>query len=160
MATEKVAPLHPGTFVLQVVQLGLVLAVARLFLIEQTYGFDRLIPIIFAGFIVHAWLPARWRGWFFVLLFPVCSIALLGLIPGVTLMTLGVALFLLCHLPISISGACGNSRRGWNWPGRNTSRSNRNDLAEDSDVLSNSDAANSQRNLHVPQRRVPLRSSA
>ena len=79
MPPEKAARLHLGTFVLQVLQLGLVLTVARLFLIEQTYGFYRLIPIIFGGFIVHTWLPARWRGWFFVLLFPVCAIAMLGM---------------------------------------------------------------------------------
>src|SRR5687768_17285136 len=92
MPPGRVAPLHPRMFVLQILQLGLVLAVARLFLIEQTYGFYRLIPVIFGGFIVHAWLPARWRGWFFVLLFPVCSIAMLGVIPGMTLMTLGIGL--------------------------------------------------------------------
>ena len=107
MPPEKVAPLHPGTFALQVLQLGLVLALARLFLIEQTYGFYRLIPVIFGGFIVHAWLPARWRGWFFVLLFPVCSIAMLGMIPGVTLMTLGIGLFLICHFPISLRARVG-----------------------------------------------------
>lgn len=94
-------------FVLQVVQLGLVLTVAHIFLIEQTYGFDRLIPAVLIGFIVHAWLPPRWRGWFFVLLFPVCSIALLGPIAGAVLVTLGVVLFLLCHLPIALSARAG-----------------------------------------------------
>ena len=94
--------LHSGMFTLQVMQLALMLALAHIFLIEQTYGFDRLIPVIFFGFIVHAWLPLRWRGWFFVLLFPVCSIALLGAIPGAVLVALGVVLFLLCHLPIAL----------------------------------------------------------
>src|SRR5690606_16825041 len=75
---------------------------AHIFLIEQTYGFGRLIPVIFFGFIAHAWLPVRWRGWFFVLLFPVCAAVLLGPVPGAMLVTLAVALFLLCHLPISL----------------------------------------------------------
>jgi D-alanyl-lipoteichoic acid acyltransferase DltB (MBOAT superfamily) len=104
---EKNIPLHSGAFVLLVVQLGLVLAVGHLFLIEQTYGFDRLIPIIFAGFIVHAWLPAHWRGWFLVLLFPFGAIALLGFVPGMTLISLGIGLFLLCHLPINLWARAG-----------------------------------------------------
>jgi D-alanyl-lipoteichoic acid acyltransferase DltB (MBOAT superfamily) len=89
-------------FIFQVVQLGLVLAVAHLFLIEQTYGFDRLIPVIFVGFVLHAWLPAHWRSWLMLLLFPVSAILLLGPIGGVTLITLGVLLFLLCQLPLPV----------------------------------------------------------
>jgi len=89
-------------FLLLAAQLGLLLLVADRFLIEQTYGFGKLIPVIFFGFIVHAWLPPQWRPQFFLLLFPVATFALLGVIPGIALIGLGVFLFLLCHLPVSI----------------------------------------------------------
>ncbi len=100
---NKNSRLHIGMFALQVVQLGLLLTVAHFFLIEQTYGFDRLIPIIVVGFLVHALLPVRWRGWFFLLLFPVASITLLGPVAGAVLVVLGIFLFLLCHLPIPLT---------------------------------------------------------
>ena len=90
-------------FIWIAVQLGLVLLVADQFLIEQTYGFGKLIPIIFFGFVVHAWLPQQWRASFFLLLFPVSAFSLLGPISGAALIGLGLFLFLLCHLPISIT---------------------------------------------------------
>lgn len=91
-----------GGFVLLAAQLGLLLLIADNFLIEQTYGFGKLIPIIFAGFIIHAWLPRQWRAPFFLLLFPVSAFSLLGTISGAALIGLGGILFLLCHLPVSI----------------------------------------------------------
>jgi D-alanyl-lipoteichoic acid acyltransferase DltB (MBOAT superfamily) len=90
-------------FILLVAQLGLVLLVADQFLIEQTYGFGKLIPIIFVGFIIHTLLPLRWRALFFLLLFPVSAIALLGILSGAALIGLGIVLFLICHIPVSIT---------------------------------------------------------
>ncbi len=90
-------------FLLLVAQLGLILLVADQFLIEQTYGFGKILPIIFLGFIVHALLPRQWRALFFLLLFPVSAVVLLGQIAGTALMGLGLVLFLLCHLPVSIT---------------------------------------------------------
>ena len=83
-------------------QLGLLLLVADQFLIEQTYGFAKLIPIIFVGFVIHALLPQQWRPRFFLLLFPVSTFALLGVIAGSALIGFGIVLFILCHLPVSI----------------------------------------------------------
>ncbi len=90
-------------FLLLVAQLGLVMLVADQFLIEQTYGFSKLIPIIFFGFIIHTLLPQRWRARFFLLLFPVSAITLLGPPAALMLIGLGIALFALCHLPVSIT---------------------------------------------------------
>jgi hypothetical protein len=90
------------TFLLLGVQLGLLLLVAKVFLIEQTYGFAKLIPVIFVGFVAHACLSRQWRAPFFLLLFPVSAITLLGLIPALALVTLSAGLFLICHLPIPI----------------------------------------------------------
>jgi D-alanyl-lipoteichoic acid acyltransferase DltB (MBOAT superfamily) len=89
------------------VQLGLVLAVANIFLIEQNYGFDRLIPVVFLGFVVHALLPLSWRSWFFVLLFPAWSIILLGPTAAAVLLAFGLFLFLVCHLPIATLARAG-----------------------------------------------------
>lgn len=91
-----------GGFLLLAAQLGLLLLIADNFLIEQTYGFGKLIPIIFAGFVIHAWLPKQWRAPFFLLLFPISAVSLLGMISGAALIGLGVFLFILCHLPVSI----------------------------------------------------------
>lgn len=104
---DKVDRPHLATFVLQAAELGLLLLLAHVFLIEQNYGFSQLIPIIFFGFIVHAWLPLQWRNPFFVLLFPASAFALLGPIAAAVLLSFGAALFLLCHLPIRLSARVG-----------------------------------------------------
>jgi hypothetical protein len=49
-------------------QLGLVLTAVYIFGIEETYGFPRILPLIFFGFVIHAWLPLRHRPAFFLLL--------------------------------------------------------------------------------------------
>ena len=102
LLTKEKERIPTGMFMLQVVQLALVLAVAHIFLIEQNYGFDRLIPVILLGFVVHALLPLPSRGWFFVLLFPVWSVMLLGPTAAAVLLAFGVFLFVLCHLPIAL----------------------------------------------------------
>lgn len=89
-------------FVVQAAQLLLLLAVAQVFLIEQTYGLTKLLPIVFAGFVVHAWLPAKWRGAFFVALFPISAIVLLGPVAAGALLGLALGLFLICHIPVAL----------------------------------------------------------
>ena len=89
-------------FLLLTAQLGLLLYVAEVFLIEQTYGFNKLLPVILLGFVVQFWLPREWRTHFFVFLFPVSAVALLGLLPGIVLTLAGLGLFVLCHLPVPV----------------------------------------------------------
>ncbi len=89
-------------FLMIAVQLGLVFTVAYLFSIEETYGFPRILPLIFAGFVVHAWLPLRHRPAFFLLL-SLASIALiLGGLQSVALVAVGLALIAVCHLPFGL----------------------------------------------------------
>ena len=48
-----------GKFVLVAAQLALVLLAIRLFQVENGFGFQNILPLIFGGFVVHAWLPER-----------------------------------------------------------------------------------------------------
>jgi len=89
-----------GNFVLITAQLGLLLLVADVFLIEENYGFSRLIPIIFVGFIIHAWLPFRFRAVFFLSLFFLAVGVFLGINGATLLVLIGLVLFAICHLPI------------------------------------------------------------
>ncbi|GIV57624.1 MAG: hypothetical protein KatS3mg042_0537 [Rhodothermaceae bacterium] len=82
-------------------QLALVLAVAHVYNVEQTYGFTLLLPWILGGFLVHMWLPFRWRLPFFVLLTGSALVWLLGFPHGPAVIALGVGLIGLCHLPLA-----------------------------------------------------------
>jgi D-alanyl-lipoteichoic acid acyltransferase DltB (MBOAT superfamily) len=88
------------SFVVVLVQLGLVALVLRQFQIESG-AFLRLALLAFAGFAIHAWLPMQMRLPFFLFL----SVAGIGLVLGVVnaawLITLGLCLIGICHLPVS-----------------------------------------------------------
>jgi hypothetical protein len=81
-------------------QLALVLAVIHLYSIQEHHGFLWITPLIFGGFVVHAWLPKRWRPWFFLALSLAAIVGVLGLEHGLILVGLGLSLVGLCHLPI------------------------------------------------------------
>ncbi|MFQ5747049.1 MAG: hypothetical protein ACE5HF_07505 [Gemmatimonadota bacterium] len=89
-----------GQFLLITVQLALLLAAAQLFGIEEMTGFERLLPVIFVGFAVHAWLPRRWRLPLFCLLFVVSVQRVMGLTLGLRLVTGALVLIAICHLPL------------------------------------------------------------
>src|SRR5687768_8891672 len=57
-----------GDFLALALQLGLVLGVALLYHIELERGFGIVAAVMFLGFLVHTWLPARARLPFFVFL--------------------------------------------------------------------------------------------
>jgi alginate O-acetyltransferase complex protein AlgI len=101
-----------GNFLIVLVQLVLLALVLRQFKIESA-GFLHLALLAFAGFAVHALLPLRFRLSFFLVL----SLFGIGLVLGVTnglwLVTIGLILIGLCHLPVSfrvrtalLLGAC------------------------------------------------------
>ncbi|HMB69661.1 MAG TPA: hypothetical protein VKU85_10120 [bacterium] len=80
-------------------QLALVLLTARLFRIEALGGFDRLAPLILAGFAVHAVTPARFRLPLFVVLSWGGLILVLGAASGAFVIAAGLVLIGLMHLP-------------------------------------------------------------
>jgi len=81
-------------------QLALLTVVLNQFHIESSVFF-RLAVLAFAGFIVHALIPMRFRLAFFLIL----SIVGIGLVLGITsaiwLFAIGLVLIGLCHIPVS-----------------------------------------------------------
>jgi D-alanyl-lipoteichoic acid acyltransferase DltB (MBOAT superfamily) len=96
-----------GAFALIAAQVGLLFLVADAFQIERTYGFHRLAPIVFGGFLVNAWLPMRLRSWWFLALFAAAVLTLLGPVEGLTLLAAALGLFGLCHLPVPFGARVG-----------------------------------------------------
>jgi D-alanyl-lipoteichoic acid acyltransferase DltB (MBOAT superfamily) len=90
-----------GAFALIALQLLLVLVLLRQFQIEGK-AFVELAALSFAGFIVHAFLPMRWRLPFFAG-FSVAALAfVLGLANAAWIVAIGAVLVAICHLPIAV----------------------------------------------------------
>jgi len=81
-------------------QLALLFVLLRLFEIEPGAGLPRILPVVFAGFVVHAALPVSWRLPFFLLLSLSVIVMVLGPVPAALLVGIGLCLIGLCHLPI------------------------------------------------------------
>jgi hypothetical protein len=87
-------------FVSLAFQLAAVLAVAIQYRIEAERGFALLSGVIFFGFLVHAWLPARFRLQFLLVLTVIAAVVLLG--PNaIWLLLVGLGLFAICNLGIN-----------------------------------------------------------
>ena len=87
-------------FVAVTLQLGLLLTIIDLFSIEERSGLLELKYLIFGGFVVHAWLPMKWRMPFFfgltvAAIVVVFGVSLAGWMVGISLLMIGM-----CHLPI------------------------------------------------------------
>lgn len=80
-------------------QLVLVLLVIRLYNVESRSFFD-VAMLAVAGFAVHALLPIAYRMPFFVLLSFAGVGVVFGLHDGAWLLTVGLALIGICHLPV------------------------------------------------------------
>jgi hypothetical protein len=89
-------------FVGVALQLALLLAVTMLYRIEIQRGFAIVAVLIFVGFMIHTWLPFRWRLPFFLGL-TVTAIGFLLRENGFWFLAIGLGLLGLCHLPISWS---------------------------------------------------------
>ncbi|MEZ4701200.1 MAG: hypothetical protein R2834_12760 [Rhodothermales bacterium] len=105
MALSRQAPalaseLQLGKMVVVTVQLALVLFAIRLFGVEETTGFHRILPVVLGGFVIHAFLPIGYRQPFYVLLTWVSIVAVFGGFNAVWLIGLSLGLILLAHLPI------------------------------------------------------------
>ncbi len=87
-------------------QLGLLAIVIRQFQIESD-AFLRISLLAFAGFFVHYFLPAAYRLPFFALL-SLSGIALvMGAGNAAALISMGMLLIALCHLPVSFGAHFG-----------------------------------------------------
>ena len=90
-----------GQFLVLGLQLGLLALVIRQFHLESR-AFYQISVLAFAGFLVHAVLPLRYRLPFFLGL-SLAGIALVfGLTSGATLVAIGLGLIGICHLPVAI----------------------------------------------------------
>jgi hypothetical protein len=90
-------------FLILATQLALLLLVIRQFQIESN-AFIRVAVLTFGGFVIHYFLPNRFRLTFFLLL-SLFSIALVfGLAPGTWLVGIGLVLIGICHLPLPFYG--------------------------------------------------------
>lgn len=101
VAQEDAPSLSVPAFLVVTLQLGLVLFAMHLFQIETATGFNRLFPIIFGGFIVHAWLPKALRMPFFVALSGAGIVTIFGFSNTAWLVGIGLVLMAMCHLPIA-----------------------------------------------------------
>jgi len=106
-----------------VLQLTLVLAALYRYRIEAGYGFQRIIPLIFGGFIVHALLPLRYRRPFFLSLSFAAIAVVLPFPHSVVLVAVGLGLIGICHLPVAfwarvglllfVAAGLASVRAGW-----------------------------------------------
>jgi hypothetical protein len=87
-------------FLAIVLQLGLILVVVHLFRIEQDRLFLEMMGLASGGFIVHAWLPKRFRLPFFCLLSLFSIVFLLGWTTAGCVLGIGAVLIAICQLPV------------------------------------------------------------
>ena len=67
----------------------------------ESLTFGRLMVLTYAGFIIHHYLPARFRLPFFALLSLAGTMAVAHMHMGTVLVAIGMGLILICHLPIA-----------------------------------------------------------
>ncbi len=97
---RRTDPSNLGGFLAVVVQLALVLAVVRQFEIAERGHFFAVACLAAAGYLVHAWLPARLRVPFFCLLSAGGVLLVLGWPNGPLVLAVGAALIALCLVPV------------------------------------------------------------
>jgi hypothetical protein len=83
-------------------ELALVLVAVRLFKIEEQRSFFVLMCLAAGGFVVHAWLPTRFRLAFFCLLSLAAVVLLLGWTDGAWVLGIGGGLIGICYLPVPL----------------------------------------------------------
>jgi D-alanyl-lipoteichoic acid acyltransferase DltB (MBOAT superfamily) len=88
-----------GRFLSLALQLFLVLWVVDRFELERGRGLPELSPLIFGGFVIHAWLPKPWRMPFFLGLSLAGFLLVFGAALGGALVGIGLVLIGICHLP-------------------------------------------------------------
>lgn len=91
-------------FLTVLAELGLLVLVIRQFELENQAFYHNILLLTFYGFLIHHFLPARYRLPFFVLLSVAAIFGIFGGLAGVGLVTVGLILIGITHLPISIWG--------------------------------------------------------
>jgi hypothetical protein len=118
-----------GAFSVIAVEVALLVLVVRQFRLISD-DFALLAALTFVGFVVHVWIPQRFKLLFFLLLSLGGLFAVLGWIAAAWVVGLGLVLVLLCHLPVpfwlrivvllGVAGALATARLGKvaaPWPG-------------------------------------------
>jgi hypothetical protein len=92
-----------GKFLSIAAQLGVLVLVIRQFQLENQAFYSNIILLTFYSFIIHYFLPIRYRLPFFLLVSLVAIAGILGFINAGWLIAIGLALIGICHLPIKYS---------------------------------------------------------
>src|SRR5947209_10222341 len=90
-------------FALTALQLALVLVIVYRFAIAAPNHFFPVLCVAAGGFLVHAWLPPRFRAAFFALLSLGGILFFLGWPNGATLIAVGGGLIAVCYLPVPLA---------------------------------------------------------
>src|SRR5437588_5028496 len=90
-------------FALTTLQLALVLVIVSRFEIAAPNHFFPILCVAAGGFLVHAWLPPRFRAAFFGLLSLGGILFFLGWSNGATLIAVGGGLIAVCYLPVPLA---------------------------------------------------------
>jgi hypothetical protein len=98
IAAQKAEALQ---FLMIVLQLGMLVLVIRSFELENQAFYNNLMPLVFYGFLIHFFLPSRYRLPFFLLLSTIGIAGILGFQNSVWLFGLGLLLISITHLPLS-----------------------------------------------------------
>lgn len=100
--TEARSPVRPdlARIALLAANLGLLVLVFHLYQME-TPLFRQILLLALGGFVVHAFLPLAYRLWFFVGLSMAGIFLAFGLADGLWLVTAGMVLVGICHLPLT-----------------------------------------------------------
>ncbi len=106
MTDPRQPPIQPlpygrgSAFALVALQLALILLTVHLFKIEPNLPFLAVLCLAAGGFLVHTWLPRRFRLAFFCLLSLASAVLLFGWTTAGWLLGLGGGLIALAHLPV------------------------------------------------------------
>lgn len=85
------------------VQLGLLLVIMRTCYLEHNAFYEKVMPLVFSGFLIHHLLPRPYRLVFFILLSLAAFISVLGFADSAWLIGLSLLLIGICHLPIAFA---------------------------------------------------------
>lgn len=102
MNRSENASVNPQSFVKLLAQLLLIGAVIWVYRVEHLFGFYKIMPVILGGFVVHSFLPLKYRPAFLFLLSVIGMIVLLPPIHVVAILAIGLGMIAICHLPVKM----------------------------------------------------------
>lgn len=87
-------------FLSVILPLGLLVLVMRQFQLENEAFYLNIVPLTFYGFLFHYILPDHYRLPFFLFLSLAAIFGILGPVPAIWVLAIGLGLIGICHLPI------------------------------------------------------------